>query len=139
MSRRLEDLHPELAALARRLLDQAAAAGLPLVVTQTLRTLAEQAALYAQGRTKPGPRVTNAKPGSTPHNYGLAFDVAFKRGEKDVTWDEPRPGAWAEVGALGQALGLVWGGSFRSLKDSPHFEMPGWKWVAAKAREEAAA
>lgn len=48
-------------------------------ITHTLRTFEEQAELYAQGRTKPGKRVTNAKPGFSFHNYGLAcFDIETK-------------------------------------------------------------
>ena len=40
-----------------------------------LRTYAESDALYAQGRTKPGKIVTNAKAGQSYHNFGLAcFD-----------------------------------------------------------------
>ena len=38
------------------------------------RTMEEQAALYAKGRTKGGKIVTKAKPGQSYHNYGLAFD-----------------------------------------------------------------
>ena len=39
------------------------------------RTMEEQAALYAKGRTKPCKIVTKAKPGQSYHNYGLAFDL----------------------------------------------------------------
>ena len=39
-------------------------------VTQGLRTMVEQEALYAQGRTAPGAIVTNAQPGQSPHNPG---------------------------------------------------------------------
>src|SRR5205814_6706568 len=45
-------------------------------IVQGLRTIDEQNALYAQGRTKDGQIVTNAKGGSSYHNYGLAFDFA---------------------------------------------------------------
>lgn len=41
-------------------------------IAQGLRTFAEQDALYAQGRTKPGKKVTNAKGGQSVHNYGFA-------------------------------------------------------------------
>lgn len=40
----------------------------------TLRTFAEQNALYAQGRTTPGAIVTYARGGQSFHNFGLAFD-----------------------------------------------------------------
>jgi len=50
-------------------------------VLSGLRSYQQQAALYAQGRTKPGKIVTNARPGSSWHNYGLAIDLGlFKAG-----------------------------------------------------------
>jgi peptidoglycan L-alanyl-D-glutamate endopeptidase CwlK len=45
--------------------------------THTLRTFAEQNAIYAQGRTKPGKIVTFAKGGQSYHNYGLAIDIVL--------------------------------------------------------------
>jgi len=56
------------------------------------RSLDEQAALYAQGRDSsgqvvdPAAVVTDAPPGSSPHNYGLAVDLQ-PLGPKDVTID----------------------------------------------------
>lgn len=59
----------------------------------TLRTFAEQDALYSIGRTKlydeTGKRlgkVTNAKAGQSFHNYGLAFDIVLLTG-KTASWD----------------------------------------------------
>ena len=48
----------------------------------TLRTFAEQDALYAQGRTKPGKIVTNAKGSQSYHCYGLAVDIVLLK-DKD--------------------------------------------------------
>ena len=48
------------------------------------RTMEEQAALYAKGRTAGGKIVTKAKPGQSYHNYGLAFDwVPLKAAPKN--------------------------------------------------------
>jgi peptidoglycan L-alanyl-D-glutamate endopeptidase CwlK len=104
--------------MARGLIQSAEAAGVELLVTSTLRTFEEQAELFAQGRTKPGKIVTKAKPGESWHNFGLAFDVVPLIAGKAV-WDSPR---WTEIGALGKAIGLAWGGDFKSFKDLPHFE-----------------
>lgn len=41
------------------------------------RSRTEQAALYFQGRTRSGPIVTDARPGWSAHNYGIAVDVAL--------------------------------------------------------------
>ena len=49
------------------------------------RTMEEQAALYAKGRTVSGKIVTKAKPGESYHNYGLAFDwVPLKQSGKNA-------------------------------------------------------
>ena len=53
--------HPRLQALAAELIRKCADQGLQIKIGETLRTTAEQDALYAQGRTKPGKIVTNAK------------------------------------------------------------------------------
>lgn len=87
-----------------------------IIVISTLRTWPEQAKIYAQGRSLPGPIVTKARPGFSWHNFGLAFDVAFLTGGK-ITWSGP----WQELGALGEKRGLVWGGRFPK-PDEDHFE-----------------
>lgn len=46
---RLVGLHPVLAAGAKALIQQSYARGVPIVITQGLRSIAEQNALYAQG------------------------------------------------------------------------------------------
>jgi peptidoglycan L-alanyl-D-glutamate endopeptidase CwlK len=102
----------------------------PIVITQGYRSIAEQDALYAQGRTKPGPIVTNAKGGTSYHNYGLAIDFALLMPNgKSVSWDMLRDGDgdkvadWMEVVAEGKALGFTWGGEFESIYDPPHLEI----------------
>jgi peptidoglycan L-alanyl-D-glutamate endopeptidase CwlK len=50
------------------------------------RTMEEQTALYAIGRTSLGKIVTKARAGESYHNYGLAFDwVPLKPAPKDPT------------------------------------------------------
>ncbi|MEG2338743.1 MAG: M15 family metallopeptidase [Clostridium sp.] len=122
MSRDLSALHPHVKALAEKFLAKCKAAGLDVIVTQTLRTVAEQNELYAQGRTKPGKIVTKAKGGYSMHNYGLAFDIAIKVKGK-IDWDNEA--LYAKAGAIGQAVGLEWGGSWKSFKDTPHFQWTG--------------
>lgn len=139
MSRDLADLAPYVAEAAREFLARCAADGLFLVVTQTKRTPAEQQTLYDQGRTRPGKIVTNAKPGASPHcpsgdGPALAFDVAFRVPETgEVTWDPQEGRSWAEVGAIGESLGLEWGGRWTGFPDRPHFQWPNWRQVAAGA------
>lgn len=127
-SRKIEDLHPALQPLAKTFLERAKAAGFDLLVTCTFRSMQEQEALYAQGRTAPGKRVTNAKPGDSAHNYGLALDIVPMHGGKPVWNTSGADGElWAKVGRIGQSAGLEWGGAWQSFKDCPHFQMPNWR------------
>lgn len=50
------------------------ARGARYIATYGTRTFAEQAKIYFQGRTTPGPVVTNARPGFSMHNYGIGMD-----------------------------------------------------------------
>lgn len=75
---RIKLLHPSLIAETEEIYKEICKALTANVIcrfTHTLRTFSEQDALFAQGRTKPGKIVTNAKAGLSYHNYGLAcFD-----------------------------------------------------------------
>jgi len=116
---RIKDLHPAMRPLAIKLLQEARKKGINLRITSGLRTPEEQDALFAQGRTKPGGKVTNAQRWQSYHNYGLAVDVVPMNAINQPEWNSSR---WNEIGALGKSLGLRWGGDFRSIKDKPHFE-----------------
>ena len=126
---RIELLHPVLRSEARRIYEEICAALTSHVFcrfTFTLRTIAEQNELYAQGRTKPGKRVTNAKGGQSYHNYGLAVDVALINGkgiEWSMTADHDKDGLadWREVVAIFKKYGWEWGGDWK-MRDNPHFQ-----------------
>lgn len=83
------------------------------------RTYAEQDALYAQGRTKAGPIVTNAKGGQSNHNFGIAWDIGLFKGT-DYLGDSP---FYSQIAHIGRAMGLAWGGDFSNFKDLPHWEV----------------
>jgi peptidoglycan L-alanyl-D-glutamate endopeptidase CwlK len=101
--------------------------------THTLRTFAEQDALFAKGRTKPGPRVTNARSGSSWHNYGMAIDIVllvdknndgvFESVSWDVKADFDKDGKadWMEIVRIFKEYGWEWGGDWR-FYDAPHFQ-----------------
>ena len=88
-------------------------------IVSGLRSNSEQANLYAQGRTVyeianrisregTGGTVTDAPPGSSAHNYGLAVDVEGRDQQRII--------------ALAAALGfgtVSW--------DPAHIEWPGWR------------
>ena len=101
------------------------ATGVPLLVTCTYRSPEEQEALYAQGRTKPGPKVTNAHAGQSAHNYGLALDFVPLVNGKPV-WDGEHP-AWRVAGTLAPKFGLEWAGTWTTFREFPHVQVPNWK------------
>jgi len=107
-----------------QLLERCATQGLALVVTQGLRSMAEQDQLFAQGRTAPGKIVTNARAGESYHNFGLAFDVLVLDAMGKADWSSGNPG-WARAGGVGEDLGLGWGGRWTGLVDLPHFQYTG--------------
>ncbi len=100
--------------------------GVRLRITHTLRTFEEQNALYAQGRTKAGKIVSQARGGQSWHNYAMAFDIVILY-DKDnngsfetASWYEDKH--FTMVVNYFKSKGWFWGGDFRSFKDSPHFE-----------------
>jgi hypothetical protein len=115
----VQKLHPKIREKAREFIVKAEKQGVILRITSGLRTWEEQDALYAQGRTKPGNVVTNAKGGSSNHNYGLAFDVVpIENG--NVNWNSKN---WNKIGQIGKSVGFDWGGDWSGFVDKPHFEM----------------
>lgn len=122
-SRKLEDLHPLVQAKARLMIEKCRQAGIDLMVTSTYRDLASQDALYAQGRTVPGNRVTNARAGQSFHNYRVAFDVVPVINGKPC-WDTSGPSGqmWQQVGAIGKSCGLQWAGDWKTFPEFPHFQ-----------------
>lgn len=88
-------------------------------IVQGLRTFKEQSELFALGRTKHGAKVTNANAGESFHNYGLAFDFCFMANGKDI-WNVDTN--WKVVVKVFKDLGWVWGGYFKSIPDTPHFD-----------------
>ncbi len=126
-------LLPAVQPLATEFLRQTKARGWFFKITSAMRTYEEQNALYEQGRSKPGARVTNARGGYSNHNFGLAFDVTlFTADGKTPIWESP---VYAQAALIGKALGLTWGGDWQSIKDEPHYELRP-KWAAGMSSSE---
>lgn len=116
-SRAIDDLRPDVAANCRILLELCKQQGLNVLIAQTLRDNEYQAELYAQGRTKPGSIVTNAKTVSF-HGAGLAFD--FCKNVKGHEYDDA--GFFLNVAIIAKAMGFTWGGDWKSFPDRPHLQ-----------------
>ena len=120
--KRIQQLHPALASALRGVLADLATRGIAVEVVQGLRTIAEQDELFAKGRTKPGPIVTQACGGESNHNYGLAADLCpFVNDAPD--WNAPMP-VWSAIGEAAAAHGLEWGGRWKKFLDKPHVQLP---------------
>lgn len=127
----MKKLHPRLRKLTNELVTACERKGIPIKITQGYRSKAEQDALYAKGRTKPGNRVTNARGGYSMHNWGVAID--FCRNDGKGAYDDS-DGFFSKVGKVGKSLGLEWGGDWKSIKDKPHFQLPDWGSTTEKLR-----
>jgi len=116
-------LLPPAQPLARALVQKSALNGIQIKIISGLRTYDEQNALYAQGRTAPGSKVTNARGGYSNHNFGIAFDIGVFEGTRYL----PESPKYKAAGVLGMELGLEWGGNWKTLVDQPHFQLrPAW-------------
>jgi len=135
---RIKLLHPKIANEIASLIDAAEkeiSPNISIRIVEGFRSFKEQDALYAQGRTKPGGKVTQAKGGQSYHNYGLAIDFAFLTNEgKQLSWDTAKDwdsdnmADWLEVVQVFVKAGYTWGGIWK-FKDQPHFEkIFGYNW-----------
>jgi peptidoglycan LD-endopeptidase CwlK len=134
-TQRLATVHPILGQRVQSMIDDLAAKGVPVLVTQALRTWDEQAALYAKGRTPKeiaamvhkhgqGGAVTDAPAGFSSHNFGLAVDLV-----PSAQVDNPQPdwninhADWIAMLTAGPDFKLAEGAKWRSFADNPHFYM----------------
>ena len=155
-SRNLNDLQPHVREKAQLMLEASREVGFGLLIYCTLRDENEQARLYRRGRTlkqiqakadelltqwhrpdlatllmEVGPQkgkriVTNAGPGQSMHNYGLALDGCPTLEGKPI-WDEDDP-LWETYGEMGVTAGFEWAGHWRSFKEFPHLQAPDINW-----------
>ena len=114
----------------------AATMGCDYVLIGGQRSWEEQDALYAQGRKKPGKKVTNARGGYSNHNFKIAGDCGVFRAGSYL--DEKAPATAAKIHKAcsehAAACGLEWGGSWSGFKDLPHYEVATGLSMAAKRK-----
>ncbi|PIR69861.1 MAG: peptidase M15 [Candidatus Niyogibacteria bacterium CG10_big_fil_rev_8_21_14_0_10_46_36] len=112
-------LKPKVRALAVRLIEECNKQGFSIMVSRGFRSTEQQDKYYAQGRTKPGKIITNARGGFSFHNFGVAFDI---RPVLDAENEHKREAFYRKAGEMGMALGLEWGGAWTTFVDPPHFQ-----------------
>jgi peptidoglycan LD-endopeptidase CwlK len=108
-------------------------ANLPFYLFMGLRTFEDQDELFAQGRTKPGQTVTNARGGDSFHNYGLAADYVLD-GMPDkpgLQWswdlkadlDHNGKSDWQQMAEIAKSCGMESGFFWQKFPDAPHIQM----------------
>lgn len=127
---RLGSVHPSLEEYTIELIRRCYQEGIYVQISSGLRTNEDQAYIYGQGRPNyiwngkkygsKGSIVSNAQPGTSIHNYGLAIDyfIVSDDGNKSL-WivnDE-----WKRVAAIAKSMGFEWGGDWK-WKDYPHLQ-----------------
>ena len=121
-SRDLHELHPAVRRGCQELIRRMSSAGFSAVgLSSTYRCRAYQDHLFAQGRTRPGNIVTNARGGESFHNFRLAFDIFQNiRGQEWSNTD-----FFATAGRLWREMGGEWGGDWVGFVDRVHFQFTG--------------
>lgn len=148
MSRNVNDLTNATLAKALLVIEYCKDAGVDILIYNTLRTLEEQARLYRKGRSyssikakmrklssrgfglladviqSVGPQhgsiVTNAAPGESYHNYGMAFD-AVPIIDGKAMWNDLE--SYKIYGDAVRNAGMIWGGDWTKFNDKPHAQI----------------
>ena len=114
-SRNIDDLRPDVAANCRVWMNLCKKAGLPVLVTGTVRDQEYQLYCYNNGTSK-------AKvPSFHSVEAGLAFD--FCKNVRGHEYDDPV--FFQQCGAIGESVGFEWGGRWKSFPDYPHMQWSG--------------
>lgn len=95
---------------------------------EVLRSSARQAELYAQGRSKPGKIVTNAKAWESGHQFAMCCDICLIIDGKEASWstiadfDRDAIPDWMEIVSVFDRNGWKWYGRNTRFPEAAHFE-----------------
>lgn len=119
-------LHPAIRDKVKTIRDTLQAEGIPFEVFEAFRTPERQANLFAQGRTKPGNKVTWVGPWGSIHQYGLAVDFVLKENGK-WSWNDKGTRAkwWTRMHELAKENGMTPLFKNGRLIEKPHIQMIG--------------
>ncbi len=99
-------------------------------IVSGVRTPEEQAANYAIGRTTQtdSPTITDAQPGSSAHEYGLALDIQPTLDKGSTVVQNTAHPAWVEKDSiLSKVPGIKPAITISSGRDWPHVEVSDWQ------------
>ena len=113
-SRDIADLRADVRANCVIFLDLCKEAGLPVLVTETVRDDKYQRYLAAHGYAAK----TATRPTFHGVKAGLAFDIC--KNVKGHEYDDPS--FFARCGQIGKQVGFSWGGDWKKFPDRPHFQ-----------------
>lgn len=127
---RLGKVHPSLEEYTVELIKRCYNEGIRVQISSGYRSLEDQAWIYGQGRPTyvwngkkygtSGKIVSNAQPGSSIHNYGLAIDYFLVSEDgKNSIWTVNKE--WRRVAEIAKGMNFEWGGDW-SWKDYPHLQ-----------------
>lgn len=133
----LEGVHPNLVKVMKVAIINSP---VDFTITEGLRSTERQKSLFAQGRTKPGIKVTNKDGVKSVSNHqdeadgkkdglGSAVDLyPFFLGQvqvnhKDTIKNLKLIAAHIKIVASSLGIGIIWGGDWKNPYDPPHFEL----------------
>lgn len=104
----------------------AASLGCEYVMISGHRTWKEQNALFAKG-----PHVTKARGGYSWHNFGIAGDFGVFQNGVYLDGGSKAQQQLAQrvhkaVSLIAAEAGMFWGGNWKSIVDTPHFQLAGF-------------
>ena len=129
--RDIGELSPVAEKACRLFMDECKKADVDVFITETYRSQARQNYLYAQGRTRPGNKVTWTL--SSNHTGRMAWDIAVNP-PKDL-YDVA---TLKKAGAIAKKIGVEWGGTWDAKNlDMPHFQVDkNWKAPTGSTKAE---
>ena len=128
---RIGAVHPSLKEYTIELIKRCYKEDIYVQISSGFRSNEDQAFIYGQGRPNyiwngrkygsKGSIVSNAQPGTSIHNYGLAIDyfLVSDDGNKSLWTVNDK---WKRVAAIAKSIGFEWGGDWKSFKDYPHLQ-----------------
>ena len=116
---KLDTLLPIVKTKCEEFISACKAQGIDICVVAGYRSIEQQNAIYAQGRTTAGNIVSNAKGGQSFHNWKCAMDFA-PQVNGAINWNDID--SFKRCGAIAKSIGFEWGGDFPNLQDWGHLQ-----------------